>query len=203
MGIIDQRGGRAERILRGAGDHQSLVDSQRIGIVGDLRQSATRDHARIIARVASEHPVEGRTGRRHQLHQRRLREAAQQLQIACFKRLDEDRGFPALVAVTGQRCQQRSLQGQADPGKVTGMLGLRIDPDALRRRLVTGARRMRTRHIGAMGQIEDLIQCRNFELAIKACVRRPQLRDALAHRKRFSSARVKSSVNQPSMLTRR
>ncbi len=71
--------------MRGARNHQYLFNSQRIGIIGDLRQSAPRDHAGVVAGITGDAPIEWRAGRRDQLYQLNVGHGAQHLQIAGFK----------------------------------------------------------------------------------------------------------------------
>ena len=80
--------------------------------------------------------------------------------------MDDDRTALCGVTVALQGIEDRLLQGQADRGKVCGVLGFRVHPDS--RAVAAPA--------CAGRQLQDFIEGRHGELSIEGAVLRPQFR---------------------------
>ena len=90
--------------------------------------------------------------------------------------MDEHRTARRVITVAPQRIKNGLLLGQANPGEMRRMLGLRIHADSCG----TGAAAV---DLGR--QLQDVIEGRNQELSVEGAVLRPQFRQPLPRPQRL------------------
>jgi len=109
-----------------------------------------------------------------------------------IERLDEDRTAVRGIAVALQGIENGLFQRQADPGEVRRVLGFRVHTDP---------RATATLPIRIGSQLHDFIEGGDGESSVKSTVPRPQFRQPFPRAQVLISAMVKSSVNQPVVVS--
>ncbi len=160
------RGDRAHDVALPRADPVRISRDFPQTFVGGEETKCAREQARIARSRPVERPVEGRGEVEaavgidvvcvDQLDQTQGREFAQLLQVRLLERLDDDRGVPMVPPGRGEDGHQALLDRQSDGLVISRMLDLGVDSD--RAVLFLGL---------ALGELDDLLQRRDLELAVE------------------------------------